>query len=126
MSLFSTKQQNENRSNGNRFRPTESARVNETVIVDLWVSDKGTSWGLSRVNPGGGNSYRTMKPEQLGDAVEALAFLSSVFAKDPNCPIDLKNDFIAMNRELQAVVDKAKGGFQEKQNGEVKTGLLAA
>ncbi len=126
MSLFSTKQQQENRSNSNRLRPTESARVNETTIVDLWVTDKGTRWGLSRVNLEGGNSFRTMKPEQLGDAVEALAFLSSVFAKDPNCPIDLKNDFIAMNRELQAVVDRAKSGFRERQNGEVKTGLLAA
>jgi len=126
MSLFGNQQQEENRSNGNRYRPSESARVNETTLVDIWVNDKGTYWGLSRVNPEGGNSFRTMKPEQLGDAVEALAFLASVFTKDPNCPIYLKNDFIAMNRELQAVVGKAKNGFQEKQNGEVKTGLLAA
>lgn len=126
MSLFSTKQPYENRSNGNRYRPTESARVNETTVVDLWVNEKGTSWGLSRVNSEGGNSFRTMKPEQLGDAVEALAFLASIFSQDPNCPLDLKNDFIAMNRELQTVVDKAKNGFREQQNGVVKTGLLAA
>jgi len=126
MSLFGNQQQQATRSNGNRYRPTESARINETTIVDLWVSEKGTSWGLSRVNPEGGNSFRTMKPEQVGDAVEALSFLCGVFAKDPNCPLDLKNDFIAMNRELQRVVDKAKSGFQAEPNGKVQTGLLAA
>lgn len=126
MSLFGNQQKNGNRSTGNRYRPTESARVNESTIVDLWVNDKGTSWGLSRVNPEGGNSFRTMKPEQLGDSVEALAFLANVFAQDPNCPLELKNDFIAMNRELESVVDKAKRGFPAEPNGEVRTGLLAA
>ncbi|WP_148074594.1 hypothetical protein [Bythopirellula goksoeyrii] len=110
--------ENGSRNNGERFRPTESARVNETTITDLFITERGPLWGLSRVNEQGGRSYRTMKPEQLGDAAEAIAFLCGVFAKDTNCPLELKNYLSALGKELQSVVDRAKAGFPARENGE--------
>lgn len=125
MSLFGTKK-NESK-NGNRLRPTESARVNETTIVDLFVTDTGSLWGLSRVNElQGGRSFRTMKPSQLRDAAEALAFLAGVFAQDAECGEPLRSDLSELSRELQEVVDRLKNGVRAV-NGETKpTGLLAA
>lgn len=129
MGLFGPKQTNNGNSNNRiyeRLRPSESARVNESTIVDLFLTDKGESlWGLSRVNETGGRSYRTMKPEQLVDATEAIAFLANVFAKDEDCPIDLQATLSGLHGELQEVVLKAKNGFRVANGETRRVGLLA-
>ncbi|QDV74549.1 hypothetical protein [Botrimarina mediterranea] len=120
MSLFSNK-----KPNRSAYQPTESARVNESTEVDLFVADNGTYWGLSRVNPNGGRSYRLLKPEQCRDAVEAVGFMAQVFAKDPNCAPDLKAELSALSARLETVVAEVKE--LAAPNGETRpSGLLAA
>ncbi len=127
MSLFGTN----NQANGSN-RPTESARVNETTIVDLWVNEKsGSAWCLSRVNPKDhSKSFRTLKPDQLVDATEAVGFLAGVFSRAEDCPVDLKAELTMVNQELQAIVEKVKAARtvgSQKVNGETeRTSLLAA
>lgn len=124
MSLFSNR-------NGNRYgrtssyTPSETARVNESTEVDLFVAENGTYWGISRVNPNGGRSYRLLRPEQCRDAAEAVGFMASVFAKDPNCAPDLKAELSALSERIESVVADVKQ--LAAPNGEAKpTGLLAA
>lgn len=120
MSLFGNK-----KPHSSAFRPTETARVNESTEVDLFVAERGTYWGLSRVNPNGGRSYRLLKPEQCRDAAEAVGFMARVFAQDPNCSPDLKAELSALSERLEAVVAEVK--TLAAPNGEAKpNGLLAA
>ena len=129
MGLFNSKQTNNAKSSTGiyeRMRPTESARVNGTTIVDLFVNERGSFWGLSRVNETGGRSYRTMKPEQLVDATEAVSFLANVFAQAEDCPLDLQHELSELHRELQAVVQRAKEGFPAVNGETRRAGLLAS
>lgn len=117
---------NKNKQTSNRsYAPTETAQVNETTEVDLFMADNGTYWGLSRSNPQGGRSFRLLKPEQCRDAAEAVGFMANVFAKDPSCPVDLKAEFSALSEGIEEVVAKVKA--LSLGNGETKpTGLLSA
>ncbi|QDV73661.1 hypothetical protein [Botrimarina mediterranea] len=125
MSLFGNNKNGSRNREGRRFTSTESARVNETTEVDLFVADDGAFWGLSRTNPNGGRSYRLLKPEQCRDAAEAVGFMASVFAKDPNCPIDLQSELSELSKRIEAVVSEVKA--MARPNGATKpTGLLAA
>ena len=122
MSLFGNKKK---QSSTRGYTPTETARVNETTEVDLFVAENGTYWGLSRTNPEGGRSFRLLKPEQCRDAAEAVGFMASVFAKDPQCPVDLKAEFNALSAGIEEVVRRVKA--DSTGNGETaSTGLLAA
>lgn len=121
MSLFGNKQK---QSSSRSYTPTEIARVNESTEVDLFTGESGASWGLSRVNPNGGRSFRLLKPEQCRDAAEAVGFMAGVFAKDPNCPVDLKAEFNALSAGIDEVVQRVKAA--RSGNGETApTGLLA-
>ena len=126
MSLFGNKK----RETKSQFAPTESARVNESTIVDVWIDEtngRGCSWGLSRVNPSGGRSFRTLKPDGVVDAVDAIAFISGILAKDDQCPLDLQNDLEILNRELLSIVEKVKANSEQQVNGKTdKTSLLSA
>lgn len=121
MSLFG----NKNKQSSNRsYTPSETARVNESTEVDLFTGENGPRWGLSRVNPNGGRSFRLLKPEQCRDAAEAVGFMASVFAQDPDCPVDLKAEFNALSAGIDEVVKRVKAA--RTGNGETApTGLLA-
>lgn len=120
MSLFSNK-----KPNRSTYQPTETAQVNESTEVDLFVADNGTYWGLSRVNPNGGRSYRLLKPEQCRDAAEAVGFMAKVFAQDINCAPDLKAELSELSQRLESAVAEVKE--LAAPNGQTKrSGLLAA
>ena len=112
-----------------RGKPTESARVNENVILDLWINDdESISWCLSRVNPkDDSKSFRTMHANHALDCVDAISFFLNVLTKAPGFG---ESDKSLMQRLAQCL-DKVVGEFRADtaksnlSNGETKSLLVS-
>lgn len=120
---------NGKRRKGKRGKPTESARVNENIVLDLWIDDSDTYyWCLSRVNPRDeSESFRTLRPSDSLDAVEGIAFFLSVMTKAPGFS---ESDQTVMQK-LAHALEKVVGEFRQAKsdpvlsNGETKSILVS-
>ncbi|TWU49449.1 hypothetical protein [Rubripirellula reticaptiva] len=123
MSLLQSNGQTAKRKNA----PDETVCVEEgeDVLVDLWVSEKGLSWSLSRLNSKDphGRGYRTLRPIDVRAAVSGLELLSRVFSNTEKVDADIRTYCERLSGELATVLSRM--GRMEVGKGSVKTSLLA-
>ncbi|MAT67965.1 MAG: hypothetical protein CMJ58_00395 [Planctomycetaceae bacterium] len=129
MGLFNKQNGSETENRRNRRTPAESARVNDTVNVELWKSDDGQgrlSWGITRHNASGA-PFRTFHPDHLPACVEGLAFLANVLSKAKAVHPVIGADLTALAVDLDEVVAKHKARVIPQSVKAIETnGILAA
>jgi len=108
--------------------PTERAVINRDVIVDLWVNEDKVSWSLSRVNPTNSRGYRTLKPENIKEVVQAISALARVFSGLPSMSQGYQKYAAMLADELEALLANLGDipTADQAANGETQSVLLSA
>ncbi|MCA9262344.1 MAG: hypothetical protein KDA60_00785 [Planctomycetales bacterium] len=117
---------NMQRENRNR-QPSDSVEIGDT-LGHLWISDDGQRihWSLARRNRREeGREYKTLRPEDLPDAIEAIAVLSGAFSHAPILAERLKQLLSQLSHDLKIVAEKYKSGLAQQKNGDARNSYLS-
>lgn len=107
--------------------PTERSVIEKSVIVDLWVDEnrERIRWSLSRVNPESEKGFRTLKAENLAEAVKALSALARVFSAFEGTKPSMQRFYAELSVELDELMARvAEQG--DTSSGSGSSGLLSA
>ena len=126
MSFFTSMKRQKDQQNR---QPDESQQISDLCIANLWMPDDRSrlNWNLSRVNPNGGEPYRTFLPVHLLDVVQAEASLAYVFSNAPQVSRGSQMMLSELSKLLKGVVEvmQSRAGTADEANGKAQGAILS-